>query len=381
MRPIVRVIWVAVLAAPLILAQKKSSAHAEKQPGPVHVERVPPPPAGTEQAVPAPDEYPFSEALDVLQGSAAPSHGHAGPVPAARKTKASELPKDSREKGSASLPLTAKDAVAVSGRWQSTRNTPAEGKDGRAVYTDGGGLPTIVCAPLRLCIIELQMGERLTGEPQIGDSVRWSIEPASYGSGEGATTPLIVVKPKAIGLDTNLLITTDRRAYYVRLISHPRDYVAKVAFDEPEENKAKWQAELQRELHQTREAQIEKGVKTMASSVESLYTRYRIKGDESIRPVRVVDNGVKTYICMNPEILHREAPVLSVVGPDGKIEMVNYRVEGSVYIVDRLFDRARLSVGTGRQARKADIIRGSWKGRTFLAHDPFRDTSKEEQLQ
>jgi hypothetical protein len=42
--------------------------------------------------------------------------------------------------------------------------------------------------------------------------VRWIISPATSGSGD-FTTAMIVVKPKQAGLDTNLLVTTDRRAY------------------------------------------------------------------------------------------------------------------------------------------------------------------------
>src|SRR5207302_9654304 len=102
---------------------------------------------------------------------------------------------------------TATDALSMNDRWQNARDTPAEGRDGRVVCSDGSGLPTVVCAPLRLCIVELQAGEKLTGEPQIGDSVRWNIEPASYGPAE-MTTPMIVIKPKAVGLDTNLVIPT-----------------------------------------------------------------------------------------------------------------------------------------------------------------------------
>src|SRR5438034_6480597 len=60
-----------------------------------------------------------------------------------------------------------------------------------------------VCAPLRICMLELQPGEKLNGEPQIGDSLRWQITPASYGTGVDGT-PVIVVKPTASGLDTNL---------------------------------------------------------------------------------------------------------------------------------------------------------------------------------
>lgn len=44
------------------------------------------------------------------------------------------------------------------------------------------------------------------------------------------------------GLDTNLLIATDRRAYYLRLISKPEEYVARVAFQYPrDDNARKWQ--------------------------------------------------------------------------------------------------------------------------------------------
>ena len=90
-------------------------------------------------------------------------------------------------------------------------------------------LPTVVCAPLRVCLIELQPGEKLVGEPQIGDSVRWNVAPATFGKGDESTA-MLVLKPQMPGLDTNLLITTDRRAYYVRLVSKANDYVSRVAF-------------------------------------------------------------------------------------------------------------------------------------------------------
>ena len=188
---------------------------------------------------------------------------------------------------------------------------------------------------------------------------------------------MIVIKPKAVGLDTNLVITTDRRPYYLRLLSSSRDYVAKVSFDYPDDSRAKWSGALQKQAQETREAQIEKGIKTLAESVEALNMDYRLKGDESIRPTLVIDDGVHTYIRMNPAILHREAPVLAVIGPDGKAEMVNYRVQGSVYVVDRLFDRGRLILGSGRKARKADITRGSARDGRLFARDPFRDVGNE----
>lgn len=396
MRPTMKLLFTAMLLASVVLAQKKAKAE-QKKPGPGHVNRVPrgeaisPPDkdygedletpnqrrkrlAGEWPTAPSPEEYPFTDAINSLQ--------EMGPNPRTKRlnwtsppqtsVRKAEAPKDYQPKNSVTPSATATDAVEMSDRWQNSRNTPAEGKDGRVVYADGAGLPTIVCAPLRLCIVELQAGEKLTGEPQIGDSVRWNIEPASYGTA-GLTTPMIVIKPKAVGLDTNLVIPTDRRAYYVRLLSSSQDYVAKVSFDYPDDNRIKWSDAIK---NQPPEKHDDGG--GTAGFMEKLDLNYQIKGDESIRPILVGDDGVHTYIRMNPGVLHREAPVLAVIGPDGKAEMVNYRVEGSVYVVDRLFDRGRLILGSGRRARKADIIRDAKDHRLF-ARDPFRDLGPEDE--
>ena len=192
-------------------------------------------------------------------------------------------------------------------------------------------------------------------EPHIGDSVRWNVSPALYGKGE-STTSIIVLKPQTPGLDTNLLITTDRRAYYLRLISKPDDYVARVAFAYPDEDSRdrKWQEHLaeqkQQELERDRIAELP------ATAVDSLHFNYVVKGgDENVRPVRVFDDGKKTYIQMPSQSRNRELPVLVVIGASKKPEMVNYRVKDSMYVVDRLFDRAQLVLGAGKKAQKVEI--------------------------
>ena len=95
----------------------------------------------------------------------------------------------------------------------------------------------------------------------------------------------------------------------------------------------------------------------MPDAVDSLYWDYSIKGgDPTMRPTRVLDDGLKTYIQMPAATGRTEAPVLVVEGPDGG-EMVNYRVKDGVYIVDRLFNRAALIVGAGKHAKKVEITR------------------------
>jgi hypothetical protein len=45
-------------------------------------------------------------------------------------------------------------------------------------------------------------------------------------------------------------------------------------------------------------------------------------------------------------------PSAGHLGPSGKGEMTNYRVKDQMYIVDRLFDRGQLVLGSGKKARR-----------------------------
>jgi type IV secretion system protein VirB9 len=142
------------------------------------------------------------------------------------------------------------------------------------------------------------------------------------------------------------------------LLSKSDDYVARVAFAYPDDeyNQRKWQQQLaeqkEQQIKSTRIAELP------ANAVDSMFFNYRLKGgDDSIRPVRIFDDGKKTYIQISEAAKNREAPVLVVIGADGKQEMVNYRVKDDMYIVDRLFERAELILGSGKKARKVEIQR------------------------
>ena len=61
-------------------------------------------------------------------------------------------------------------------------------------------------------------------------------------------------------------------------------------------------------------------------------------------PVAVYNDGLKTYIEMPETMKSSEAPVLYVKN-SGKLLMVNYRLKGNMFIVDRLFDEAEMRNG------------------------------------
>jgi type IV secretion system protein VirB9 len=167
------------------------------------------------------------------------------------------------------------------------------------------------------------------------------------------------VKPVAPGLKTNLVIATDRRAYHLELESTERTYMAAVSWHYPHDQLIA----LQRK---NKEAAAASGqVIDSGLSLDRLHFRYEITGDTPPwRPVRAFDDTSKVYIEFPRRIDQGEAPPLFVVGPDGGTQLVNYRVRGNYYIVDRLFAAAELRLGedpqqvvriTRTDARPADV--------------------------
>lgn len=202
-----------------------------------------------------------------------------------------------------------------------------------------GALYQLYAAPEQVTDIALQPGEQLISV-SAGDTVRWVVGDTTSGYGD-AEQVHILVKPISSGLTTNLVITTDLRAYHLEMRSFNETYMAAVSWRYP-------QAELasgRRETIPLRSPTIERGL-----AIASLKFRYEIDGDRPHwRPVRAFDDGEKVYIQFPDNISQGEAPPLFVVGTSGEAELVNYRVKGAFYIVDRLFAAAELRHGGKRQ--------------------------------
>ena len=90
---------------------------------------------------------------------------------------------------------------------------------------------------------------------------------------------------------------------------------------------------------------------------ETINLRYRLSGDKpDWRPLAVFDDGQQVFIEMPASIAKIEAPPLFVIGPEG-VEIVNYRLRGTYYVVDRLFQKAELKIGSGWGAKSVIIER------------------------
>jgi type IV secretion system protein TrbG len=174
------------------------------------------------------------------------------------------------------------------------------------------------------------------------------------GSGEAKRVHLLV-KPFAAGLSTNLVITTDRRAYHLQLESTSSTAMAALSWTYPQDELI---------AIRRREAAAE-AARPVASAlaIESLNFAYAITGDRPVwRPLRAFDDGRQTFIEFPANIAVGDAPPLFVIGDQGDIQLVNYRMSGRFYVVDRLFGAAELRFGEKKQAivrisRTTDTLR------------------------
>jgi P-type conjugative transfer protein TrbG len=216
-----------------------------------------------------------------------------------------------------------------------------------------GALYRLYAAPEQVSDIALQPGEALVSVAA-GDTVRWVIGDTTSGSGGGRRVH-VLVKPSVPGLRTNLLVSTDRRVYHLALESTARTAMASISWSYPEEA-----------LLALRRSEAEPQAVADAVPVDSLDFDYAISGDSPPwRPLRAFDDGRQVFIQFPAGVARGEAPPLFITGEQGKPELVNYRMHGAYYVVDRLFAAAELRLG-GKKQQVVRIVRGR-KGRRARA--------------
>ncbi len=250
------------------------------------------------------------------------------------------------------LSLNEKQALSLSQKWIGKEHKALTDGSGRVTYFYGSTLPTVVCAPFKICVLELDTGEIINQEGglQIGDSTRWRVSPTVSGSGANKRTQLII-KPTDLDLETTLTIATNKRIYQIKLLSDKTKWMPIVNFDYPEDRVAQWEQYQQA-------MQTEKQLNTLpdGQSVPELDFNYTVKGKANFKPLRVYNDGVKTVIEMPSKVEHRTLPTLLVVNGHQQ-ELVNYRYKNSYiqdgrringrFIVDQLSTSLMLVVGVG----------------------------------
>ena len=205
-----------------------------------------------------------------------------------------------------------------------------------------GALYRLYASPGQVSDVALQPGEDLVSV-SAGDTVRWVVGDTISGSGATARAH-VLVKPISSGIRTNLMIATNRRTYHLELESVDGGYMAALSWRYPADELAGLTARNDRAIARNT-GSIERGL-----TLEGLNFDYRMSGDSpDWKPVRVFDDGRQVFIQMPEDIATTDMPPLFVLGEDGDAELVNYRVRGNYYVVDRLFRAAELRLGERNQ--------------------------------
>lgn len=164
---------------------------------------------------------------------------------------------------------------------------------------------------------------------------------------------LVYIKPLFEDLDTNIVITTDKRVYYFDVKTSKTMFNPMIRFNYPMER------EIVAYANESAVARINNPI-TMADIEAKKYettpyipttiikdVNYEIRDNNDIAPDLVYNDGLKTYVRLKKGI--QEMPILEVLGEDGKPEKVNQRIEEKdgykFFIVDKLFDKGQTKLG------------------------------------
>ena len=245
----------------------------------------------------------------------------------------------------------------------------------------------IRCRPFFVTDIVLHPDEEITSIVA-GDTVRWNI--AQSYAGETSNRDMhVLVKPNKSGIETNVIIMTTERVYRLAAISSESEYDAMVRWNYPQSAVVYSKPESittdkreQQILTKLEEGILGKQNKTDVSGLNTqggavpldnsvlyqtsslpittnkLNFNYTVKGpDFPWTPTQVFDDQLRTYILMPLEIRGAEAPAFFVSGPRKRKELVNYRIKGRYYIIDRVFDHGILSITEHKSTQEVHIYR------------------------
>jgi P-type conjugative transfer protein TrbG len=209
--------------------------------------------------------------------------------------------------------------------------------------------PVLVCKPQHVCDIVLDSGESVLNMA-IGDASHWVI--AGGRSGPNGTTPHVFVKPTQADLETNLLITTTKRAYDVDLRSANDANHPHISFFYADEDAAAKAAAADHER------QSIDGVLAGNPLVgpDKADAKYKIGGVTALTPDKVFNDGVRTFVVW--KALPPDLPAVVGIGANNVAGPLNFRVVGSTYVIDGMnpnFDLVLAATSDRRRERRVSI--------------------------
>ena len=176
--------------------------------------------------------------------------------------------------------------------------------------------------------IQLRPGEQVTYIAG-GDTTRWLIDKAMVGNIQH-----VYIKPTVKDISTNIIINTNIRSYRLSVTENGTfDPIIRFWFrdDVKQNNKislpsaSRWSGDGR-------------------ATVRNYHYKMKAnkKGDASLMPEEIYDDGNKTYIRISEKNKY-DMPVLYAIDPwSKKMSMVNYRVQDNWFVADKVMEKGRL---------------------------------------
>ena len=312
---------------------------------------------------------------------------------------------DGFSQGGSASPLAEVLANLAESNEQATRSpTPAGFLNAIHYYDYAPGVRyNVVTAAGHLTAIQLRPGERLLSL-SCSDSQNYTVERVRQGGGEAAQT-LILVKPKQAGGQSNWVLTTDERTYFVDvLVNDQPNYQSAIAWHYPVDD-----VRLMGEQDEALRVRAEKGGGAFSPDAAADVLMAQAEGDELAEagpgpavgplgmnlddlnfgyvvlyqpngrdgkedgaaapawaPLRAFDDGLKTYLHLPGQARAWELPPLYALDhpEDDEPLLVNYRRSGDYLVADRLAPAWEMRAGEAPQ-QLVRVVRGE-------ASDPGR---------
>jgi type IV secretion system protein VirB9 len=184
--------------------------------------------------------------------------------------------------------------------------------------------------------VQLEPGEELVSPPASGNTDVFEVQ-FSYSQENGRQRPQLYILPYIANRNTTLFINTNKRTYSFMLYSFQNTFMPLVSFTYPMEI----QAAIQRQIENAQNNDI-----TISGKITDMDFNYAIVPHSPSKPrwmpSLVFNDGVKTYIYFPSAVRASYAPVLFEINSKRDRVIVNYRVKGTYYIVDRVLNHAEL---------------------------------------
>ena len=224
-----------------------------------------------------------------------------------------------------------------------------------------GAVYPVVTSPGFVTVVELEPGESVMNVAG-GDTANWLIDTID-GAHEGQVRTNVLIKPRRPFLQTNLILTTDRRTYHLAARSLDSTtyhtavnwtYAADAMVVRRKSTKEVVQAiETRRPAHAGADVNYGYFVLTQHGVPRPVWT-----------PLRVYDDGRQVTIEFTPESRNFARPVLFNRSPGGQLQLINYRMDGDRSITQTLFHEAELKLGTS-------VVRITRAGFRYYAQPPL----------